>query len=102
MTLFLMLASKMTIYAIGIDKASKTTLSRFFIWSLILWGQWWKENCLEKELISLFPGENSKSKCEKEETYSLLLLSISIRELWRLSLYLLVRFSIDNLYYACS
>ena len=101
-TLFLMLTSKMTIDAVGIDKALKTTLSRFFIWLLILWGQWWKENCLGKESISLFLGENSKSKCEKKETYSLLLLSILMKELQRLSFCLLVRFSIDNLCYACS
>ena len=52
-TLFLILASKMTIDAVEINEASKTTLSRFFIWSLILWGQWWKENYLGKESIRL-------------------------------------------------
>ena len=81
MTQFLMLAFNTTITAYSSDDAWIVTFSSLHKWFLTLFLLFlfkeWKEKWFGKISISLFPGENSWLKGEKERRISLNLLSIS-------------------------
>jgi len=101
-TWFLMLASNITMEGKGFDNALNVMSSRFLMWFLTFEECSWKENWSGKESMSWFPRLNSLSKAEKKEKSLLHLLSISIREEFRYSLYLGVRLSMDILWGICS
>ena len=80
-TLFLMLAFKITVTEWGSVEALMAILSRLCKWPLISCFHAWKEKWFKKESMSLFSGENSLSKREKERRNLLHLLSMSINGL---------------------
>ena len=82
-TWFLMLASDTTTTDWGSDDAWMVVLSRYRKWLLILWllflFERWNEKWFGNTSISLFPGENSWLKGEKEGKTLLNLLSMSTK-----------------------